>query len=646
MSRVDTTGLHTFSTYSYTKFQMRTNKRNATLMLVPTMYAVAHGGGRKFMGESYNKVSLNRKGQYDVHRILNISTVPHRYNTMRAALLYLTPNLYDETLFQKNILSPFHRSNRRFYRFKVTPLTHGIAQIYAYPILKNTQVVRTKSIVDTKNGKIILADFEGEYDMTHFFISVNMRNGLGMESLLPKKCDLKANFSFMGNKISANYVTVYDLPEINPDSIHNHPDTTMMGIIRPFKLSEDEKNIYKIHYRQLSINDSIKQKQPKRPNFVKDFLWDVIGDNVLNQVKQGLGKQNQGYLRLSPILNPLYMGYSERKGFVYKFDMRGGYKFNENIELSVRFKAAYSFKQHLFYYRIPAIFKYNKKHNGYLQLEIGNGNRISSNLIARRIIDATDNKDSVHLDPQYRYTDFKDYYTRITNHWSISSKVGFEIGLVTHHRDAEYPEFYQKYGYPSSYRSVAPALALEWQPGGKYSPFFKLDYERSYQKLLGSNIDYERLEMDIQSIYFFNRRQSFSWRVGGGFYTQKGDHWYFVDYTNFRDNNLPNGWNDDWSGEFELLNSGWYNSSDYYFRTNCTYETPMLFAAWLPIVGRFIESERLYVNTLTVRHLHPYTEWGYGFSSRAISIGFFAAFKNNKFNGVGCKWSFELFRHW
>ena len=45
--QVDTTGRGNRTSYAYTKFQMRTNKRNATLMLVPTMYAISHGAGRK-----------------------------------------------------------------------------------------------------------------------------------------------------------------------------------------------------------------------------------------------------------------------------------------------------------------------------------------------------------------------------------------------------------------------------------------------------------------------------------------------------------------------------------------------------------------------------------------------------------------------
>ena len=72
----------------------------------------------------------------------------------------------------------------------------------------------------------------------------------------------------------------------------------------------------------------------------------------------------------------------------------------------------------------------------------------------------------------------------------------------------------------------------------------------------------------------------------------------------------------------------------------------MIFASWVPLVGRFVEAERFYVNALLVEKLHPYTEWGYGFSTRLFSIGVFASFKNARFYGVGCKFDFELFRNW
>ena len=85
---------------------------------------------------------------------------------------------------------------------------------------------------------------------------------------------------------------------------------------------------------------------------------------------------------------------------------------------------------------------------------------------------------------------------------------------------------------------------------------------------------------------------------------------------------------------------------DYYLRANFTYESPMILAAWLPLIGRYVESERLYTSALVVKHLYPYTEWGYGVSTRLMSLGFFAAFRQGKFDGVGCRFGFELFRNW
>ena len=118
---------------------------------------------------------------------------------------------------------------------------------------------------------------------------------------------MRANFSFMGNKITGMYTTVYGLPKILSDSLNNVADTALMAKVRPIELNQDEADIYKKFYeKRKQITDSLNNTIPKK-NFAKDILWDVIGDNVLNRISQGFGKQNQGYFRISPILNPLYM---------------------------------------------------------------------------------------------------------------------------------------------------------------------------------------------------------------------------------------------------------------------------------------------------------------------------------------------------
>lgn len=666
---IDTTGRASSSSYAYTKFQIRTPKRNATLMMVPTMYAVSHGGGRRFISEYYSKTWLDGNGAPTSKRLLNVSTIPHRSNALSSALKYMTPTIYGETLFEANILSPFNKTNRRYYKYSVTPLPFGNAQIYVYPRLKNTQVVEAKAIVDIKTGRIIMADFEGEYDMTRFYISLVMGKE-GYHSLAPQKCNMRANFSFMGNKITGMYTTIYGLPKIlsdwQSDSLSNAADTALMAKLRPIQLNPEEMDIYKKYYEKRKKKDDTLASAKPQKDFVKDVLWDVIGDNVLNRISQDFGKQKQGYFRISPLLNPLYMGYSQRKGIVYKFNLRGNYRFTDNLRMGVQFRGGYSMKQHRFYFNIPVTLNYNQKHDGYLKIEIGNGNRISSNRVARKMLGINEPKDSGMVFPLIPVTpsiqppieeagklpsiehayEFKDDYLRLTNHWSLNEHFGIEAGLVSHTRTAVKKNFYKEFGFPATYISVAPAVALEWLPWGKKGSIFKIDYERGWKGICGSNIEYERVEMDAQTILRASRRRSYSLRLGTGFYTQKGDHWDFVDYTNFRDDNIPGGWDDSWSGEFELLSSQWYNASDYYLRSNFTYEAPMIASAWLPLIGRFIEKERLYVSGLLVNHLHPYTEWGYAVSTRLMTLGFFAAFKNSTFDGIGCRFGFELFRDW
>ena len=169
------------------------------------------------------------------------------------------------------------------------------------------------------------------------------------------------------------------------------------------------------------------------------------------------------------------------------------------------------------------------------------------------------------------FTEFKDNYMRLTNHWRLSPHWAMELGMVAHNRIAIRPDFYQSIGYPDKYKSVAPAIGIEWRPKAEKGIVLKLDYEQGFKNLLGSNIDYGRAEFDAQTILYSSRRQSYSMRFGTGFYTRRGAHWDFVDYTNFHDNNIPGGWNDEWSGDFELLSSYWYNASNYYLRANFTY---------------------------------------------------------------------------
>lgn len=628
-------GIHT---NIYIRYYFKTEKRNFTLMAIPSMYAISRGN-REYAGESYSTIYIKDNVVKESTRQLNTGTIPRYKNTMTTMLKYLLPDIYNVTILDNQILSPFNKHNLNLYRYDITLLTNNRAEIVFRPKRYNTQLISGSAIVDRVSGRVIKIGFNGEYDMVNFHVNAEMGK-YGLRSLLPKTCDIDATFHFIGNKIKASYHSVYDNPIFLPDSIVNSHDSKLMAEVRPTPLPESIKQVYQKNDSIKAKTDTVKVK--KEESKWKKILWNSFGDYVINRTKGNFGAKDQGAFRISPILNPLYLSYSGRRGVTYKLKLNGSYKFSLNRDISIEFKAGYSFKQNQFYFNIPIRFNFNKRRNGYIGLDIGNGNRITNSSIVDQIKhESLDSIDWDKLELDY----FKDFYVKFMVNYDLSNKWSVKPGMIYHRRSAVNEAGFVAVNRPTTYYSFAPSLEIQFRPSGWSGPIITADYERGV-RISSADMDYERFEFDVSWKKNFYSLRSMSLRLGSGFYTSKSRNSYFLDYTNFRDENIPGGWNDDWTGEFQLLNSNWYNVSEYYVRTNATYESPLMFFSRIPYIGRLMEMERIYINVLFVDHLHPYVEYGYGFTNRFFSMGFFMATRNKDFDGVGFRFGFELFRDW
>ena len=628
-------GIHT---NIYIRYYFKTEKRNFTLMAIPSMYAISRGN-REYAGESYSTIYIKDNVVKESTRQLNTGTIPRYKNTMTTMLKYLLPDIYNVTILDNQILSPFNKHNLNLYRYDITLLTNKRAEIVFRPKRYNTQLISGSAIVDRVSGRVIKIGFNGEYDMVNFHVNAEMGK-YGLRSLLPKTCDIDATFHFIGNKIKASYHSVYDNPIFLPDSIVNSHDSKLMAEVRPTPLPESIKQVYQKNDSIKAKTDTVKVK--KEESKWKKILWNSFGDYVINRTKGNFGAKDQGAFRISPILNPLYLSYSGRRGVTYKLKLNGSYKFSLNRDISIEFKAGYSFKQNQFYFNIPIRFNFNKRRNGYIGLDIGNGNRITNSSIVDQIKhESLDSIDWDKLELDY----FKDFYVKFMVNYDLSNKWSVKPGMIYHRRSAVNEPGFVAANRPTTYYSFAPSLEIQFRPSGWSGPIITADYERGV-RIGSADMDYERFEFDVSWKKNFYSLRSMSLRLGSGFYTSKSRNSYFLDYTNFRDENIPGGWNDDWTGEFQLLNSNWYNVSEYYVRTNATYESPLMVFSRIPYIGRLMEMERIYINVLFVDHLHPYVEYGYGFTNRFFSMGFFMATRNKDFDGVGFRFGFELFRDW
>lgn len=620
----------------YMKIRFNVERRNPTLWLIPSMYVMAKDA-RSYIRESYTNVTYSDEHQVKVNRQLLSGTISNNRMAMPVLLDMMTPNVYDEALYEGRILSPFYKYNRRFYKYQQSRQSDGTTRLDFKPKLYNTQLLNGYAIVDSDNGHIIRTVLNGEYGMISFRTEIR-QSSEEWPLPTPIKCTTAATFKFLGNRISAIMSSDFNCPPL-PDSIKSLSSREVMDSVRPFPLHEADKQVYTMYDEAnrrdtTDVNDTI----PKRTNILKKIFWDTIGETLVTPIES---ESEKVYFSISPIINPLYVSYSNSNGLSYKMELGFQYIFSPNRYLTFDPQLGYNFKIRQFYFSTPLRIVYNPKRNGYAEVVFANGNRIGNGSIQNAIEEL--NHDTIHFQDD-GLTKFNDTYLRVFNNIMTLERVDIEAGFVYHDRQAVNKDVMRKYDLPTYYRTIAPMIGFNLQPWKK-GPLFCIDWERSFSGFLKSNIKYERWEFDAQWKHRIPGLRLLNMRAGAGFYSQKDEN-YFLDYENFRKTNLPGGWEDNWSGDFQLLDDDAFNESSYYIRANVSYESPLLIGTWIPYLGKYLEKERFYINAVQIQKSRPYFEIGYGFTNRYISAGAFASFSGIQFQNIGFKFDFELFRRW
>ena len=621
----------------YIKLRFNVEKRNATLWLIPTMYSLAKDE-RQYIRETYSKFLYTNEHDFDIISQVKSGTIRHNRNAMPTLVDMITPKIYDESLFEGHILSPFHKANKRLYKYRQNiNSADGTTRIDFTPKLYNTQLLNGYAIVETETGRILRTVFNGEFDMINFRTELNYSNQ-GGRFITPWRSSTAASFKFAGNRISANLTSMHNCKAELPDSILWAEGKATMDTLRPIPLTVEEEELYEKTEDYFPTPPAPEDTITKKPNFFKKIFWDTIGETLVTPIR---AESEQTYFRLSPIIDPLAIRYSDSKGFSYKMKLRFQYTFSPHRYLTFNPYFGYNFKIKQFFFDAPLRMTYNPKRNGYAELTMGNGNRISNSTVAELIKEEFgDTLDFTNMD----MNKFKNTYIRAYNNIMLFDWLDIETGLVFHRRSAVNKTMMTRYNMPTVYTSFAPMMGIKILPWEK-GPLFTFTWERGFDKVFSSNISYERWESDAQWKIKMPGLRLLNLRAGYGTYSHREQN-YFVDFDNFQETNLPDGWNDDWTGDFQLLNGSEFNRSDYYIRANASYESPLMIATWLPYVGKYIEKERFYINSVLLERTRPYYEIGYGFTNRYISVAAFASFKNSHFQNTGFKFDFELFRRW
>ncbi|KAB6163129.1 hypothetical protein GA414_19620 [Bacteroides xylanisolvens] len=665
----------------YIKGKMDIQKKNFILRYVPSMFRLQKGV-REYLLETYSDLHYTAPNIYDQKVKASQGTV--RGNRGLPGLLeYFNVNIYSSSLLNdERLLSPLAKNGQKYYKYQIDSVmgdpNNLDYRVRFIPRTKSDQLVGGYMVVSSNVWSVREIRFSGRSELITFTCWIQMGDVGKKNEFLPVRYDVEALFKFLGNKVDGNYTASLDYKSIELkekkvrkkekrkynlsesfslqcDTNAYKTDASTFAIMRPIPLNESEKKLY--FDNSLRRDTATIQKPSKSQAF-----WGTMGDLMVEDYKFNLS--NIGSVRFSPFINPLLFSYSGSNGLSYRQDFRYNRLFRGDKLLRIVPKLGYNFTRKEFYWSLNADFEYWPQKRGFFRLNVGNGNRIYSSKVLdelKAMPDSIFNFDLIHLDY------FKDLYFNFRHTVEIVNGLDIGLGFSAHKRTAvepsrfvitgDYPmpppEFMDK--FKNTYISFAPRIRIEWTPGLYYYmngkrkinlhsiyPTFSVDYERGIKGVFKSTGEYERIEFDLQHQIRMGLMRNIYYRFGFGAFTNQ-DELYFVDFANFSRHNLPVGWNDEIGGVFQVLDSRWYNSSRRYVRGHFTYEAPFLILRHLMKYTRYVQNERIYISALSMPHLQPYLEVGYGIGTHIFDVGVFVSSENWKFGGIGCKFTFELF---
>ena len=672
----------------YMKGRLKVHKSNRLIRYIPSMFRLEKGVN-EYMIESVSEMHYTAPDIYN-RKVKAVSTTFPRLKGQLTDLTdFLNMNMYSSSMMSDKLLSPLDKESSRYYNYLldsiIGPSDNLVYKIQIVPKYKGTQLVNGYILVSDQIWSIREIYMEGQFDMIQFKLRRVMGEA-GEEEFLPVHFDLNLTFKFMGNHLEMTncgqmkytHVSLYnggnrrksqkkhfhDLTEfytLTFDSTQVITDKAKFAQLRPYPLLADEDSLYrnfKLRQDTLLLN-----KQQETDSKTKSSVfWGQVGDMLIGSYNVNLA--GMGSVKCSPLINPVMLSYSHSRGVSYKQRFKYNKLFNDGRLLRITPQIGFNFTRKELYVKADAQYQYWPQKLGSLDVSVGNGNRIFSSVVLDKLKeqpDSTFNFNNVELDY------FKDVYLNVFHSVEPVNGLLIKAGVSMHWRylgvdlspkvegTLSYADILKTKGIRSEYNSFAPRLRIEWTPGLYYymngnrkmnirskMPTFILDYERGMKGVLGSSDGHERFEFDVRQIIKLSRIRSLAYRVGGGMFTRM-DNMYFVDFVNFSRSNIPEDWNDEIGGTFQLLDRRWFNSSSQYWRGHVTYESPFILLRPLNRLLGEIHHERLYGGILFMPHLNPYVELGYGIGTHIFDVGAFVSSINGEFDTVGFKFTFELF---
>ena len=601
-------------------------------------------------------------------------------------LLHL--NVYNETSSNERFFMPLRKSSKKYYRYALenTFSNNGMTfyTISFTPIYETPKLLEGVFILEKGTWRIMQFVCEGVDLASNFSIELNMGNSESTK-LLPVNATIHQKFSYLGNVvtnrnlININYngisltkkpsevknLNVSNFYKIRLDSVPVNDDSVFWANERKIPLQAAEKEILDEHYHDKAIENYNKLKEDSL-NLQKNNNAAWAKTMVMNSSY----KYRSTNINYSGVFNPALLGYSSFDGLTYGQKLNINYELKRQSSLDMKGFIGYMFKRKELYYDVSTTWNYNPAHLGKLTLSAGKGNRTYSSLFLEEVQDSLTNKGLKVNDLSLEY--YKDYFFRLYNTVEIQNGFSIGTGVDYHIRDATDNKVddldivattSQKApsteGISKMFKrrnTFAPLITLTWTPEQYYRferrqkiyvrspyPTIKLEFSKGIKGFLGSDSEYNRVELDISQNIQLALMKSFQYHIGMGFFSNQKSE-YFTDFQYFAKRNFPETWDDGIGGVFNLLDRQLYNASDSYIQNHFMYESPFLILNLIPEISKGVITERLYLSHLYNPYIRSYAELGYGIGNNFFNAAIFGSFHKLKFHEFGFKISLNIFK--
>lgn len=664
----------------YTKAVVTVKKKNELIRLIPSEIRLSSKSSQ-YIQELISDVHFNAPDIFESNVIAYNNTSKNNVNPNTRILPFLKINVFSQTYLSNTVISPLSEKALKYYNYEFNEVAYDEDGSFSYrikitPKYSSQQLVNGYMDVIPKTWGIKRFAFKGEYAQTRFNVELKLQE-LEKEVFVVDEHKIDINTHFLGNSIKGLYQTHVDVGSYQLNDTVEHEgnpvgydlssyftleekqgkmevnsDQSFWEQNRPIPLSPDEAAI--INAKKDTLPSPAKRSSI---NFDPRSYMLSVASRVASPVRSNANDYMQ--LDYRGIANPALFDYSKTDGLIWKQDLMIGKEYAGNRILQFHPQLGYAFKLNDFYWGSDLSFLYFPEKRGYFNFGMGNGNRIyNSQMFDKLKSDSVLNLDSIHFQ----------YYNELNFKVGVSQEVlnGLELSLSLRYyirspklTDNSLSSNGSELGQLNDdYRSFAPMLRLTWTPGQYYRfekkkkiylqsayPTFNMEYERGLAGILKSQSKYERIELDLSQSVDLGLLRFLRYEVGAGVFTNTHSL-YFSNFSYFSKRTLPTNWNDTFGGVFEVLDNRWFGSADRYLQMHLQLQAPLLFSRYFPALSKWMVSERLYAGSLSMPSLPSYSELGYGIGNHVFNAALFTSFRGVEFDGIGFKFSLELFNAW